>query len=930
VLLAHRGVLFVAVLSMVFGPHWGCARSSDATRRPDPVADGGAHVSPTASGVTVSWTADGSLRRRDAYRYILAVTNHRAEPLDQGWRLFFTSSSGPELEGAAPGEPVAEGDAGPASNPQGLRCSHGDGRGSGDYFVLEPLANFVAIKSGETRAVRMLVSNGSIQKTEAPAAFHLVLPGQATPIAVHASTTYDARDARLRMREPGDLLPLESARERFEENASLAARPVDVRRSLLPTPMSVKETGGRFVLDAADTEIAFAPGLESEAAYLRAALSDVLSGTLRVTDAGPGHGNVSLALEPTLTVSGRRQPDPEAYALVVDGKGVSIKGADASGVLHGIETLRQLIPLDAYRLATARDHRPGSLVLPTVEIQDAPLFAYRGMHLDVARHFQSKDMIKKLLDLLAAHKLNKLHFHLSDDEGWRLQIPGLPELTDYGARRGFDPGEARMLHPGLGSTASLDGSDGIAGKAADDTVANGGIAPAYQGFEEASLNFVGQGSGYYSTTDFIEILVYARERHIDVVPEFDMPAHGRAAAQSMERRYDVYRTTDPAAASRYRLLDPEDRTAHTSVQGYVDNLMNPCIESTYAFVEKVEAEVQAMFTAAHTRLVMIHVGGDEPPGARWWSDSPACRRNPQTKDLDDHGTKNYFFGRLQRIVSGLGATMTGWDDVVADGGSPLPGFVTMPWSNVWGEGGEDRAYRAANGGRQVILAHATNLYMDLAYEKDPDEPGSDWGGFVDEQRTFEYLPFDVFSIATRNRLGNPIAPAKWAKMTRLTPQGRANIVGLEGLLWSENVKSPELLEYMAFPKILGVAERAWNRDMPTAETLGRAWQDFVNTLGQAELPRLDSFRPVDVRGELSPRRSVGVNYRIPPPGAILDHDQQGTTLRANVRYPGMAIEVSTDRGATWTRYQSPAPASPSVLVRTKTADGRTSRASAVE
>jgi hexosaminidase len=322
------------------------------------------------------------------------------------------------------------------------------------------------------------------------------------------------------------------------------------------------------------------------------------------------------------------------------------------------------------------------------------------------------------------------------------------------------------------------------------------------------------------------------------------------------------------------------------------------------------------------------VGGDEPPGTRWWSDSPECRRNPQTRDFDDRRTKNYFFGRLQRIVTALGATMTGWDDVVADGAA-LPGFVTMPWSNVWGDGGEDRAYREANGGRQVILAHATNLYMDLAYEKDPDEPGSDWGGFVDEQRTFGYLPFDVFSIATQDRLGKPIPPAKWARMTRLTAAGKANIQGLEGLLWSENVKTPELLEYMAFPKILGVAERAWSRDMPTAETLRRAWQDFVDTLGQAELPRLDSFRPVDVRGELSPRRSVGVNYRIPPPGAMIDRGQLGTTLRANVRYPGMSIEVSTDHGATWTPYQSSTPASPSVLVRTKTADGRASRASAV-
>jgi hexosaminidase len=250
----------------------------------------------------------------------------------------------------------------------------------------------------------------------------------------------------------------------------------------------------------------------------------------------------------------------------------------------------------------------------------------------------------------------------------------------------------------------------------------------------------------------------------------------------------------------------------------------------------------------------------------------------------------------------------------------------MPWSNVWGEDGEDRAYEEANGGRRIVLAHATNLYLDLAYNKDPDEPGSDWANYVDEQRTFEYLPFDIFSIARYDRMGRALAPALWAKKTRLTAAGRRNILGLQGLLWSENVKSPKLLEYMAFPKILGVAERAWNRDMPTAQTLGEAWRRFVTTLGEAELPRLDYFRPVDVRGELPSPHEVGVNYRIPLPGAILD----GGLLRANVRYPGMTIEVSTDGGVAWAAYTTPMTASPKVLLRARTTDGRTSRVAGVD
>jgi hexosaminidase len=216
--------------------------------------------------------------------------------------------------------------------------------------------------------------------------------------------------------------------------------------------------------------------------------------------------------------------------------------------------------------------------------------------------------------------------------------------------------------------------------------------------------------------------------------------------------------------------------------------------------------------------------------------------------------------------------------------------------------------------------------MDLAYEKDPDEPGYDWANFVDERRTFEYLPFDVFSIATRDKMGNAIVPSRWASMTRLTAAGRANILGLQGLLWSENVKTPALLEYMAFPKILGVAERAWNRRMPTSRTLPEAWRWFVNTLGQAELPRLDSFRAVDVRHELAQPRGVGVNYRIPLPGGVVTNG----ALHANVRYPGMAVEYSLDGGKTWHAYDRATEARGVILLRARASDGRAGRPSRVE
>jgi hexosaminidase len=243
----------------------------------------------------------------------------------------------------------------------------------------------------------------------------------------------------------------------------------------------------------------------------------------------------------------------------------------------------------------------------------------------------------------------------------------------------------------------------------------------------------------------------------------------------------------------------------------------------------------------------------------------------------------------------------------------------MPWSNVWGWGREDDAYIYANAGYHVVLAHATNLYMDLAYAKDPDEPGYYWANFVDEKKTFEYMPFDVFANGTADRMGNPIDPSTWNGKVHLTAAGKANIIGMQGLLWGENIKTPQLLEYFAFPKLLGVAERAWNPEPAQPQNTPESWARFANSLGQEVLPRLGVYRPVDLRGELG--HAVGVNYRIPPPGAVVTHG----VLHASVRFPGLPIEYSTDGGHTWVKYAAPVAVSGRIALRTRAPDGRSSR-----
>ncbi|HMG24579.1 MAG TPA: family 20 glycosylhydrolase [Kofleriaceae bacterium] len=891
----------------------GCAL--DGAGEPSEAAES-RHADPAP--LSVSWRPVDHSEGGVWFRSELTIENRGPRTLGAaGWHLYFNFVRRILKDG--------EGDAAATQDlaGQGVRIAKADAAASGDFFVLEPLATFSPIAPGEHRTVSLLAEAWAILKTDAPAAFHVAFDADhgAPPRAVPATIAIDAADPRQTTRFSGDVMPVDTAALRHADNPAHQA--LGLADRLLPTPRVVQPGAGQLTLR--DRIAIDRPGaLAGEARYLAAMLDDAIGADGRRDAASHRPATaIELRLAPGLDIDGDGRPDPEAYALDIAGGRIAIRGTDPAGVFHAIQTLRQLIPLDAQlgaQLAAGKSgHR--TIALPEVHIADAPGFAYRGMHLDVARHFQSVATVEKLLDVMAAYKLNKFHIHLTDDEGWRLEIPGIPELTTFGARRGHDLDESAMLHIGLGDGNGLAAGDGIAGKPRTPTEANGGAAPAYQGFETATVNFVGAGSGFYTAREFEHLLAYAAERHIDVIPEIDLPGHARAAVQAMEFRFRRFAKSNPARAAEFRLLDPADSSAHTSVQGYTDNFVNPCLDTTYAFLAKIAHEVAARYRAAGAPLVAIHGGGDELPSLTanvWWQGSPICQTSPATHGMTDPQLFDRFFTQWNQIITATGAEMTGWDDII-HGGLALPGFIPMPWSNVWGWGREDDAYRYANQGYRVVLAHATNLYMDLAYAKDPDEPGYYWANFVDEKKTFEYLPFDIFGNGTADRMGNPIDPSTWNDKVRLTAAGKANVIGMQGLLWGENLKTPQLLEYFAFPKLLGVAERAWNPEPAEPQNTPAAWARFANRLGQDALPRLGAFRAVDLHGELP--RAVGVNYRIPMPGAVV----AGGMLDANVRFPGLAIEYSTNGGKTWITYAAPVAVSGQIALRTRAPDGRTSR-----
>ena len=647
----------------------------------------------------------------------------------------------------------------------------------------------------------------------------------------------------------------------FALDSAIRVIPASELPPVFPTPVEVTQGTGALHLTALPP-VEAPEALRNEAAfaaeYLRPYFGTTRKGgvlPLRL-DVGPVAGQAS----------------PEAYTLVVDPvQGVRIVGASPAGVFYGLQSLRSLLP-------QAGPTPRAGLVVPAIRVVDAPRFGYRGFMLDVARNFHPKPVVLRTLDLLARYKLNVFHLHLTDDEGWRIELPSLPALTAVGARRGHTLDSGTHLPPAFGSGPDVDRP---------------------------------WGSGFYSRADYVEILRYAAARHIEVIPEIEMPGHARAAIKSME------------ANQQYRLNDPDDRSVYTSAQGYHDNVMNPALESTYRFIERVVGELVAMHREAGVPLRHIHMGGDEVP-AGVWEGSPVVQAYLKAHNLTSVDDLWFaFYGRVEQILKTQGLLPSGWEEIAVRkthrAGQPtnIPnpdfaarGWRAYVWNNVPGGGAEDLAYRLANGGYDVVLSPVSNLYFDLAWNQNPEETGLDWGGYVDLRKPFQFIPFEYY----RNV---PVDPSVFVGKDRLTDYGRAHVVGIQGNLWSETLGAEGRLEYMLLPKLFGLAERAWapdpdwagERDPARADSLYReGWSRFVNVLGQRELPRLD-------------REVPGVNYRIPTPGLKVEDG----VVRCSVELPGFILRYTTDGSEPTVRsalVRGPIPVRGTVRVAAFTTTGR--------
>ena len=812
-----------------------------------------------ASDLQITWSVVENLG--GTYVNGWKISNHGTSTLPaSGWAIYYNHVVGVPVEGSISGS---------------LDIT----QVSGTFYSITPTESFMELGQGESASVMLECIGSGIKITDAPSGLYLVLEHQ-QPSIIDNFKIGQFPPEELMKRSDQDRVPIPSAESIYQQNKNLSLIPVSEKPQVIPTPNSISYQDGSFS-PGENLSIAFQAGLENEANLLKEKLT-ILGQKVNLTDDFD-------AAEISLNISSTDQTKNEQYRLNIAPDAISIQGSDPAGVFYGIQSLISLWPM------------PGTKpnVLRCQEILDEPRFQYRGMHLDVARNFHTAESVKKVLDIMSFYKLNKLHFHLTDDEGWRLEIENIPELTAVGAIRGHSEDESEFLFPAYGSGP----------------------------FPDAADNY---GTGYYSREQFIELLQYAAERHIEVIPEINFPGHARAAVKAMSvraNRIESNGTNEPT----YRLHDPDDQSEYSSVQGYTDNVICPCQESVYQFIETVVGEVVEIYQEAGVKLTTIHTGGDEVP-AGIWEKSPLCqgflKRNPQIEGTA--GLSEYFIRRYQEILAQQDLVTAGWEEIAMHKEQgvlvPNPGMVDknlLPyvWNSNWGTH-HDLAYKLANLGYKVVLCNANNLYFDFAYSKDPMEPGFYWSGLVDTRKPFELVPLDVLKTATVDIMGNPLDLGLYEDYVPLTEAGEENVVGIQGQLWSETVKGQERLEYHLFPKMLGLAERAWAPDPDWAQLpkrserlagLEEAWNDFANKLAQRELIRLDHMWN-------------GVNYRVPPPGAVIENGK----LWANSAFPGLVIRYTldgTDPDPDSPRYTEPIDAKKPVKLKAFTATGKHSRTS---
>ena len=781
----------------------------------------GAGKQPPSSQLSLTWKLEKDSVEARYFKNTFCLTNNGNKSLADNWVIYFNQT------------PIYYQQ--PINAPLEIECI------GSTYYKMYPTEHYQALAPGETLSFTILSEGNVINVSSVPEGAYIVvtdekgkmLQPQNIPIEIGLFTP-DAQWIRSK-----NSFPYADGNYLYKQNDDFS-KPVDCDiLSLFPTPKKVEKTGGVSTFSP-KVGLKFDGVFKEEALLLKKQLTSLFGCIVSDKDE-----ETIIELKKTELPATCQYPD-EYYEIVIKNNLLTLKANDAHGIFNAGQTLVAL--LDNMKLASSP--------LPNLHITDYPDMGHRGIMLDVARNFTKKTDLLKLIDILSFYKMNVLHLHLSDDEAWRVEIPGLEELTEIASRRGHTTDELTCLYP------------------------------AYAwGWNEADTTSL--ANGYYSRSDFMDILKYAKERHIRIIPEIDIPGHSRAAIKAMNARYRKYIDTDQSKAEEYLLIDFADTSQYLSAQNFTDNVINVAMPSTYRFLEKVIDEIGRMYQDAGVELPAFHVGGDEVPEGIW-EGSAICRTFMKEHGLTKiRDLKDYFLEQILEMLDKRNIQAVGWQDIVMKPDNTVnehfrnSKVLNYCWNTIPEQDGDEVPYKLANAGYPIILCNVGNFYLDMAYCYHVEEPGLRWGGYVDEYVTFDMLPFDIYKSLRRNLKGEPV-DVKTASNGKqpLTKEGCQNIKGLSGQIWSETIRSFEQIEYYLFPKVFGLAERAWNAQPSWALSSDNkiymdAKRKYNAGIVNYELPRL---------------AKRGINFRISPPGIIV----RDGLLLANTTNPNVVIRYTTD------------------------------------
>ena len=571
---------------------------------------------------------------------------------------------------------------------------------------------------------------------------------------------------------------------------SCAEKQKDTEISILPQPQAIRVDEGVFEVDKA-TKIYMdlcTDEMKRVAGFINEKFAKAAGFELEIVDRMPEENFIAFmnAGMPT-----------ESYVINAKPQGVFIDYGDGAGAFYAVQTLFQLLPTEIY----AQERQKGiDWTVPCCSIDDAPRFKYRGMHLDVCLHYFDFEFLKRYIDIMAAHKVNRFHWHLTEDQGWRIEIKKYPLLTEKGQWR-------------------------------KETVVGSLFSGVYDGIPHG---------GYYTQEQVKELVQYAAERYVTIIPEIELPGHALAAIA-------CYPELSCGLEDHYE----------TATKWGVFKQVYCTKESTFKFLEDVFDEVFELFPSE-----LIHIGGDECPKASWKA-CPHCQSMIKKLGLkDEFELQSYFVTRMEKYINSKGRQIIGWDEILQ--GGLAPNAKVMSWL------GEEGGIKAAQQHHEVVMSPHQKYYLDY-WQADPYTEPLAMGGPTTLKMMYDYEPVpDV-----------------------LTSQEARYIIGVEGCVWTEYMPTPERVEYMAWPRMCAIAETGWTQ-------ADKDWNGFTRRL-EKHLGRLDGMNVGYCKAFFNPmivfhkdtKHNMVVSMTVDAPGAEIRYTLDGSA--PTIDSPKYEIPFSINR-----------------------------------